>query len=278
MKNLSYYIDRSAEPNAINSGSFVSDAAPIIVNCTGRLDTEFAFTTHNNDGRLDYYLMYITGGRLKVDTPDGVREVSAGDAVVFPPRYKYRYSYDGKGETLSYMWVHFTGSHAAFYLGEVGFDKLPSIRTSASCDMRVVSGFREMFDIFSKRQTLYEQFLAAALIRILAILGASDEKENPIARSLAYINASYTEDIRIPELAQMDNLSNSRYHTLFTKYTGSSPKKYITELRIRHACELLRTTNLTAKQIGLIVGYPDSHFFSKVFKNNVGVSPLEYRK
>ncbi len=278
MKNLSYYADHGAEPNAMNSGSLASDAAPVIVNCTGNLDTGFAFTTHNTDGRLDYYLMYITGGELNVDTPCGTKTVSAGDAVIFPPRYKYRYSYDGKGEPLSYMWVHFTGSHALYYLCETGFDSLPAIRESRSCDTRVIAGFREMFDIFSKGEELYEHSLAATLIRILVALGKTDEKETPIARSLAYINASYTEDIRIPSLAAMDNLSNSRYHTLFTKATGRSPRKYITELRMRHAAELLRTTDLSVKQIGLIVGYPDPHFFSKMFKNNMGVPPLEYRE
>ena len=202
---------------------------------------------------------------------------SIGDTVIFSPGYKYRYSYDGDGDGLSYIWVHFTGSHAEFYLKEFGFDTLPVIRRSGG-GAHTVSAFYEMFDVFAKRKGMYVHALAASLIKILSSLSADTAKDNPIARSLAYINTSYTEDIRIPVLAALDNLSNSRYHTLFLEITGKSPRKYITDMRIRHACELLRTTDLSVKQIGVTVGYPDPHFFCKMFKKTMGLSPSAYRE
>ena len=276
MKNLSYYKEQSAVANEMNAGSAASDEAPLIINCAGHWNAEFPFSTDNKDGRLDYYLMYIVSGTLSVELDDGSYRVSEGDTVVFSPGYRYRYSYDGTGGALSYLWVHFTGSHAKYYLDEAGFDALPCIRCS-DYNKAIVGLFNKMFETFSLRGNLYEHVLSSYFLRILVSLSQS-KKDNPISRSLAYINASYNENIRIPDLALLENMSNSRYHTVFYEATGTSPKNYITDLRIRHACELLQTTDLSIKQIGVIVGYSDPHFFCKIFKSRVGISPRAYRE
>jgi YesN/AraC family two-component response regulator len=139
-----------------------------------------------------------------------------------------------------------------------------------------------LFDVFSKESPHKETALASSLLQILLSLSdavtAGPKNVNPLSRSLQHIHASYTDDIQIPALATMENLSNSRYHVLFKETVGMSPRSYITMLRMRHACDLLNTTNLTVKQIGALVGYEDSHFFCKIFKSKIGVSPSLYRK
>ncbi len=277
MKNRSYYIYTGVEIGDMNAGSAASDAAPTVVNCAGLFDTEYSFVTNNKRGRLDYYLMYITSGELTVKMPDGPCRVGVGDAVVFPPNYAYRYEYDGEGEGLTYFWVHFTGSHAGFYLSQFGFDTLPSVRACHRPE-RISEGFREMFGIFTSGERGYEHSLSAPLLKILSSLSGIEKEKYQISKSLAYINAHYTEDLKIPDLAAMENLCHSRYGAVFNAVTGMAPKRYMLSLRIRDACELLSTTDLSVKQIGITVGYPESHFFCKVFGIYMGCSPAEYRK
>ncbi len=278
MKSFAVYAYEDNPSSSLNFCSSASEAAPLIVNCAGNFNSHFPFTTDNPTGRLDYYLMHVTAGQLTVYTDDGVRLVGAGTTLVFPPHYRYRYSYDG-GEALSYLWVHFTGSHAAFYLREFGFDPLPCLRL-ATGETHAAMHFGRLFDIFPKEDCFRVYALGSLLEQILLSLARASRggaAQNPIIRSLRYIHASYTTDIRIPDLAAMDSLSHSRYNVLFRNVTGTSPRQYITELRMRHACELLRTTDMPIKQIGLLVGYHDPHFFSKLFKANLGLSPQEYR-
>lgn len=277
MKNQAYYIDSGVEIGEINAGSVASDAAPIIVNCAGLFDTEYDFVTYNKSGRLDYYLMYIASGELSVKMSDGVKKVGTGDAVIFPPSYAYRYEYDGEGEGLSYFWVHFTGSHALFYLSKFELDDLPIIRKCPRPE-RISEGFREMFSIFTSGESGYEHALTAPLLKILSSLSGIEKEKYQISKSLAYINAHYTEDLKIPELAAMENLCHSRYGAVFNAVTGMSPKRYMLSLRIRYACELLSTTDLSVKQIGAMVGYHEPHFFCKSFGNFAGCSPAAYRK
>ncbi len=281
MKSFGYYAypDPGTRGGAMDACSLASDVAPLIVNCAGNFHSQFPFTTDNTSGRLDYYLMHITAGKLTVHLDDGTHTVSAGHTILFPPHYPYRYTYDGCGETLNYLWAHFTGSHADFYLRELGFDPLPCIK-QASGETHAMMHFERLFDLFPKEDPFRTHALGAALQEILLALARANcrpEEQNLIIRSLRYINASYTAEIRIPDLAAMENLSHSRYNVLFRAATGTSPRQYIINLRMRHACELLRGTDMPIKQVGILVGYHDPHFFSKIFKSNLGTSPQSYR-
>ncbi len=280
MKLISYYSYADPFRPESHACSRESSHTPLLVNCAGSFVSSFPFTTDNPAGRLDYYLLYVASGTLTVGIHNRLQILHPGDAVIFPPHYHYYYTFDGKGEALNYLWVHFTGSHAGSYLNELGLGELPRV-SHASADAHIPSAFRSLFDIFSRESAHRELSLAAALLQLITTLSeavSSTEPSNPIARSLQYINASYTDDIQIPTLAAMENLSNSRYHVVFKETVGLSPRAYITMLRMRHACELLSNTDLTVRQIGALVGYDDSHFFCKVFKSKMGLSPSLYRK
>ena len=54
--------------------------------------------------------------------------------------------------------------------------------------------------------------------------------------------------------------------------------RYILLLRIRNAQVLLETTDGTVSEIARIVGYENSMYFSRLFRKEKGVSPLQYRK
>ena len=280
MKLISYYSYADPFRPEAHACSRESTDVPLLVNCAGSFVSSYPFATDNPAGRLDYYLLYVASGTLTVRIHDQLLSAGPGDLMILPPRYHYYYAYDGKGEPLNYLWVHFTGSHAGYYLKDLDLEEVPGIR-HASADAHIPTGFRALFDIFSKDAPHRDHALAAALLQLLTAIADAvrvSEPPNPIGRSLQYINASYTDDIQIPTLAAMENLSNSRYHVVFKEAVGLSPRAYITMLRMRHACDLLSTTNLTVRQIGALVGYEDSHFFCKVFKSKMGISPSLYRR
>ncbi|MEG1806449.1 MAG: helix-turn-helix transcriptional regulator, partial [Clostridia bacterium] len=53
---------------------------------------------------------------------------------------------------------------------------------------------------------------------------------------------------------------------------------FITKLRIEYACQLLENSNDAVKDISAQIGYQDPQYFSKLFYNNTGLYPKEYRK
>ena len=279
MKECHYYAFRDRyELGNIHAGDLASEEYPILVNCAGNVVKKEAFATYNAGGRSDYYLIYIESGGMEVDLPKGRVSVKEGDVILFPPQYPYRYGCTGN-VALSYLWVHFTGSYAGRMLEECGFDSLPFVK-SVGGHHGACAGFRRMFEIFESSTRLQRQELACALERLLLDLSLAMDGargERGLERSLNYIHTSYHTDLRIPRLAQMEHLSNSRYVAVFKERTGLSPNQYVTDLRISIACDQLRNSEQSVKEIALSVGYADPHFFSRLFKKKTGVSPQKYR-
>ena len=284
MKNYGYYSyidDNEANgKDSINSCSIYSDTRPLIVNCAGSFNTDFPFTTNNTSGRLDIYLMCVVSGALSVSCCSAVMSVSAGDVIIIPPNSPYSYTNASK-ERLSYLWVHFTGSHAERLLDSYGFKYFPSICPLPDMNM-VTLRFKALFDAYSRQDSLRDAELSALLDLLLVSIARSRSTPeipcNALVKSVKIINSSYNTDIKIPDLAKAEHLSVSRYNFLFKKQFGVSPTKYILRLRMNCARDLLANTDLSVKQISILCGYNDAHFFSKTFSTFTGISPTEYRE
>lgn len=94
-----------------------------------------------------------------------------------------------------------------------------------------------------------------------------------------YIRKHYIEDITVEQLAKKFHFHRSYLTKVFKKNIGESPINYLTQVRLEKAIELMKEReDLDIQSISDMVGYKDSHYFSRVFKNKLGKSPREYRK
>lgn len=108
-----------------------------------------------------------------------------------------------------------------------------------------------------------------------------DIKKNPnIIRSIKqYIEQNYfREEFSLIEVAHYINLSPQHVSRMFKKETGVTLVDYLTKIRINKAIELFHNDELKMYEIAEMVGYATQHYFSSVFKKEMGISPLEYRK
>lgn len=93
-----------------------------------------------------------------------------------------------------------------------------------------------------------------------------------------YLIKYYNKDINFNLIANNMNYSPSYLSKIFYQYYDSSPSKYLISLRIQKAQHLLlHNPELSIRQIGESVGYDDQGYFSRIFKKQTGLSPLEYR-
>lgn len=114
------------------------------------------------------------------------------------------------------------------------------------------------------------------------IFNAETTKETPedIAKILKdYISQNYMEDINLNLIAKNMNYSPSYLTKLFQQLYGTSPSKFLTHVRISKAKHYLsRNPELSIRQIGELVGYPDQSYFSRIFKKYTDMSPFDYRE
>ena len=85
-------------------------------------------------------------------------------------------------------------------------------------------------------------------------------------------------EISIASIAESLDLSTSRFTLTFKDQVGMKPLDYLTLLRSEYAKNLLETTNLSIRDIGVQVGYYDSGSFIRRFKQVTGVTPQQYRQ
>lgn len=99
-----------------------------------------------------------------------------------------------------------------------------------------------------------------------------------IRSAFAYIDQHYARaDITLSDVARHVALSNNHFCTVFSQEVGSTFIEYLTELRMKKARELLKSTDKRSSEVAAAIGYNDPHYFSYLFKKNVGMNPRDYR-
>ena len=122
---------------------------------------------------------------------------------------------------------------------------------------------------------------AAKIVGVREFSEGSGERSAAVitARAKMYISEHYQDgSLMLQDVAAAVGMSNSRFSTVFSQESGKTFTEYLTALRLDRAKELLKNTDRRSSQIAFDVGYNDSHYFSYLFKKNVGMTPGEYRE
>lgn len=103
------------------------------------------------------------------------------------------------------------------------------------------------------------------------------DDENIIAIQ-EWMQTRYSSELSLELIAGAFDISVRSLNRNFKKATGKSPMQYLQQMRIDNAKELLKSTNLSISEVAYSVGYPDSSYFSALFKKQISLSPKEYRR
>lgn len=98
-----------------------------------------------------------------------------------------------------------------------------------------------------------------------------------IRNVILHIDADISADLSLKMLAESNGVSTSYLSTCFKKETGKNYADYVNSKRMSHAKHLLKTTHFQVQTVAQYCGFPDMHYFSKVFKKYTGYTPREYR-
>ncbi|TMV48465.1 AraC family transcriptional regulator [Paenibacillus mesophilus] len=99
-----------------------------------------------------------------------------------------------------------------------------------------------------------------------------------IERTVKYMKEQYRTKISLNTLADMAGFTPSSYSRAFAKTVGMSPIEFLTGLRVAGAKQLLSRPDCRVKDVSAAVGFESEFYFSRIFKQTVGVSPSLYMK
>jgi AraC-like DNA-binding protein len=99
-----------------------------------------------------------------------------------------------------------------------------------------------------------------------------------INKVYAYVIEHYTQDIHLETAAHITNMTETAFCRYFKKITKKTFLDLVTEFRIKHACNLLNSTDKQVAEVCFESGFGNISHFNKQFKVVTGYSPLNYRK
>ncbi len=97
-------------------------------------------------------------------------------------------------------------------------------------------------------------------------------------RALEYIQANYDKDLNMAMVSNYVSLNYTYFSQAFKEFVGVSFVQYLKNVRIEKAKELLATTELKVMDISERAGFDNTKHFNRVFRETVGVTPLEFRQ
>ena len=212
--------------------------------------------------------------------------LSRGHLLIIPRNTEHRY-WAAEDRPWSTYWMHFRGQESDYYLDRIPEAGMP-VPVDTPSQREAARLFRDCLHTLEQGYSLSNVIYAAQSARhILSLLlfrnpafpvhPDVEGRQQKIQLVLDFMRERVQETPRLEEFAQQASLSVSHFSELFRAHTGQSPMAHFTQLKIRHACRLLDTTDLPVKAVAFETGYSDPYYFSRAFKKSMGHSPEHYR-
>ena len=237
-----------------------------------------------------YELYYIIEGEREYFIDDTFFKVSKGDLVWVPANVLHRTAGKGANRYLLYFKYDCLNQYAQEpLLRELLRGDAFVFHADAAVDSqinhlfkRILTEFEEQEQEFSSRR---ETLLVGYLLQLLFLLYSSENtyeantsEDTHASQIIKHINENYATISNMEEVANKFFISKYYLCHLFKKSIGVSFVSYLNTIRIKAACDILKTEELYLSEIAMRCGFNSTPYFCKVFKDEKGMSPSEYRK
>lgn len=204
------------------------------------------------DGQMRYYME----GKVTISDPDCI--------VVLPMKKSYELVCDRTGV---FPLINFTcegllcDSHISIPIKDTDsllkdFEQLRQLSISPASKLRAMSVFYSMLD---------------QIVR--------DGVFSSVSPAIKYISENYASpELSNETLAEVCGISEVYLRRLFSSEIGTSPHKYLIDVRMSHAKQYLSEGSLSIGEISELCGFSSSYHFCRAFKSAVGMTPSEYMK
>lgn len=222
-------------------------------------------------------LVYVFGGNAVYAFSTHRVRVTEGDILFIAKGSSYEY--DILSETYDYIYLDFD------------FDYPADVEAKSHCvSMKTEKNacyylFDRMYKLWLLRTAgYYEQCMSdfyqiySKMIQVENAPYANSASRNVSARAAMYIAQNCTDrEFQISQVAREVACSDVHLRRIFKRDFGITPVAYSTKVRLDKARSLLDNTQYSITMIADMTGFKDAYYFSRIFKQNLGCTPTEYR-
>ncbi len=230
--------------------------------------------------------LYCTHGTGWIQYKKKEITIKAGEVFLIPKRVPHSYGSHAENPWTIY-WLHLIGSQCDEAVSAI-------MNHTTKTTKNIQAGFSEernnifrqisstLLKGYSKSNLLFANLLLPSYLatfitpknmlqEALPVLNATD-------KAILFMQQNTSRLITLENIAQAAHLSVSFFCRKFKQDTGYAPIEYFNHLRIQKACQLLHFTKLRINEVASRIGIDDPFYFSRLFKQQMGISPVAYKK
>lgn len=246
--------------------------------------TGYYFTYENGRSLNEYQINYITEGAGVYENQGGKTKIAPGSLIFTKPGEWHRYK-PKKSIGWVEQYVGFSGYVAHQMFGRPWFTQKNSV-VEVGYREEIIDTYYKIFNYLKEEKPGYQQVAAGMVMKLLGFIVSMDKQkdfsgkrvEKIIQNACFSIRENVEAEINFQSFAEENNIGYSYFRKMFKKYTGVPPVQYHLELKILRAKEMLLYTDKSIKEISYELGFQSIYYFSRIFKNKLGMSPSEIRK
>jgi AraC-like DNA-binding protein/mannose-6-phosphate isomerase-like protein (cupin superfamily) len=232
--------------------------------------------------QLEYTIHFVLDGSGTLYLGGKEFSIKEGQMFFLTPADEFMY-YPNKDEPWKYLWFNFSGKQAELLGENLGF--------SAENPIKNIKNFKKLaesvFDILEEmdKGRLNEYKAKGLFYNIIGSQTVSDTDESVTLsqscfdEAVRFLERNFARsDLSIDTLCSLLYVSHSSLCKTFKTTVGMTPVKYLIQLRMHNAAELLVDESFSVRKIAELSGYSDEIHFMKTFKKYFGTTPSEYRQ
>lgn len=238
--------------------------------------------------RNNYILHFVLDGEGIFVCDGKSYAVPRGKAFVITPKNLVRYDPVG-GKNWTYCWISLSGTDCEALFEQCGLTGLHVL----DYDPRDIARLSEMIEqiavgSYQKNPCVFSVLVNEMCFNVFGNLAKKLRTETPdspglsvsiINTAIAYMRRNLHKQLNVTSLCRELHVSRTYFSTLFERTLNKSPYRYLNNLRIQRASELLLSEkNLHVCEIAEMVGFSSAAQFCKAFRKQTSFQPSAFRR
>lgn len=238
-------------------------------------------------GRIlnEYQLLYITNGNGVFTFGNSKQSclITEGKMFFLTPGVWHTYK-PLENSGWNEYWIGFKGEIIEKIVKE-GFFLNKNPVFNIGMNEEIIDLYYKAIEIANEERSGFQQALSGIVMNILGLMyyrnktRAFEDEEliNKINKAKVIMREDVYKNITAEDVSKSLGISYSGFRRAFKELTGTSPSKYMLELKLNEAKLLLYNTNLPIKEISYNLNFENPDYFPIFFKKRTGKTPSEYR-
>ncbi|MFS4416937.1 AraC family transcriptional regulator [Maribacter sp. 2307ULW6-5] len=236
------------------------------------------------EGAQEYIFIYCTKGLGFLSIKNTPHKVGPNQFFIIPAKTRHEY-WTENNDPWSIYWMHFNGTTAQSIYERYEHGKNKNGLTPFESGR--IHLFNQIYKLFESdyaaaameyANMLAQGFLGSFVYAQLEESETSRSANNVVDQIIAFIGQNLDKSFKAEQISEKFHYSPSYLYTIFKKRTGYSLVHFINLKKVQRACEYLKYSELSIKEIGYHLGFQDPLYFSRLFKKFMGMSPRDYKR